>query len=176
MATKRRSTRSTSSRRSSGSGGSIARFLLPVAALGIGAYLLWPKTASAAVLPPPAPGPAPSPPNPLPPPPLPGGGGGGSVSIESVADAPLTGGTSRGRIVANDVVVRNGFNDTSPIVSRLPLNAGVAVMIGPPSPPTPNAPQGRLRVRTARGAEGYVAVQFLRIDAPPAPGTAGYYR
>ena len=170
MARTRRSTRTTSSR-SSRSGGSLARFLLPVAALGIGAYLLWPRTASAAVLPPPAPGPAPGPPNPLPPPPAPGGGG---ISIEPVADAPLTGGTSRGRITGSDVVVRNGFSDTSPVVSRLPLNAGVAVMIGPPAPPTPNAPQGRIRVRTARGAEGYVAAQFVRIDAQPSPGTAGY--
>ena len=171
MAT-RRSTRSTRTSRSSGRGGSLARFLLPVAALGIGAYLLWPRTASAAVLPPP--GTAPSPPNPLPPPPPPPSGGG--ISIEPVADAPLTGGTSRGRITGSDVVVRNGFSDTSPVVSRLPLNAGVAVMIGPPAPPTPNAPQGRIRVRTARGAEGYVAAQFVRIDAQPAPGTAGYFR
>ena len=167
MARTRRSTRSRSTSRSSrGSGGSLARFLLPAAALGIGAYLLWPRTASAAVLPPP--GPAPGPPNPLPPPPAPG------ISIEPVADAPLTGGTSRGRITGSDVVVRNGFSDTSPVVARLPLNAGVAVMIGPPAPPTPNAPQGRIRVRTARGAEGYVAAQFVRIDAQPSPGTAGW--
>ena len=167
MARTRRSTRSRSTSRSSrGSGGSLARFLLPAAALGIGAYLLWPKTASAAILPPPDP--APGPPNPLPPPPAPG------IGIEPVADAPLTGGTSRGRITRNDVVVRNGFSDTSPVLARLPLNAGVAVMIGPPAPPTPNAPQGRIRVRTARGAEGYVAAQFVRIDAQPSPGTAGW--
>ena len=170
MARTRRSTRSRSTSRSSrGSGGSLARFLLPAAALGIGAYLLWPKPASAAVLPPTPPGPAPGPPNPLPPPPAPG------IGIEPVADAPLTGGTSRGRIVnGTDIVVRNGFTDTSPIVSRLPQGAGVAVLIGPPAPPTANAPQGRIRVRTARGAEGYVAAQFVRIDAQPTPGTAGW--
>ena len=173
MARTRRSTRtrSTNIRRSSGSGGGIARFLLPAAALGIGAYLLWPKTAAAAVLPPP--GPAPGPPNPLPPPPLPPPPAG--TPIEAVADAPLTAGTSRGRITGSNVLVRNGFTDTSPIVSSLPLNAGVAVMIGPPSPPTPSAPQGRLRVRTARGAEGYVAAQYVRIDAQPEPATAGYF-
>ena len=180
MATRRSTrTRSTRSSRSSGRGGSLARFLLPAAALGIGAYLLWPRTASAAVLPPPAPpGPAPGPPNPLPPPPAPGGGG---ITIEPLADAPLTGGTSRGRITGSDVVVRNGFSDTSPVVSRLPLNAGVAVMIGPPAPPTPNAPQGRIRVRTARGAEGYVAIadasgkRLITVE-PGAPGTAGWAR
>lgn len=168
MATRRTTRRTTTTTRSSSGGGSgIARYLLPAAALGIGAYLFWPKTANAAL--PPSPGPIPPPsPNPLPPPPVPG-----ATPVEPVADAPLSEGLSRGRITGSNVLVRNGFADNSPIVSSLPLNAGVAVFIGPPAPPTPNAPQGRIRVRTARGAEGYVAAQYVHIE-PQQPGTAGW--
>ena len=155
MATARRSTR----RSGGGSSSGLARFLLPAAAIGIGAYLLWPKRAYAG---PPLPAPPPSP-TPLPPPPVPGGGGGG---VEPVADAPLSEGTSRGRITGANVVVRNGPGDNAAVVSTLPLNAGVAVMIAPQTPPTPNAPQGRVLVRTARGAQGYVAAQFVRVEAP----------
>lgn len=164
----RRTTRRTTSSVTRSSGGNnLARYLLPVAALGIGAYLLWPKTANAALPPSPAPGPAPGPPNALPPPPRPS-------NVEPVADAPLTPGTSRGRITGSDVLVRSSYTDNAPVLSSLPLNAGVAVLIGPPGPATPNAPKGRLKVRTARGVEGYVATQYVRIDEQPGPGTAGY--
>lgn len=179
MAT-RRTTRTTTTRSSKSGGMGVARFLLPAAALGIGAYLLWPKKANAAVLPP-SPGPIPPSPNPLPPPPVPG-----TTPVEAVADAPLGEGLSRGRITGSNVLVRNGFADNSPILSSLPLGAGVAVMIGPPAPPTANAPQGRLQVRTAGGKQGYVAAQYVRIEQPGvasaamaaqgsgAPGTAGW--
>ena len=157
MATARRSTS-----RSGGSTSGLARFLLPAAAIGIGAYLLWPKRANA------APSPLPNP-NPIQPPPpqIPSGS-----AVEPVADAPLGEGTSRGRITGSNVLVRNGPNDNSPVVSTLPRNAGVAVMIAPLTPPTPNAPQGRVLVRTARGAQGYVAAEYVRVDAPSAPVSA----
>ena len=168
MARTRRSTRTTSTSRSSRSGGGLARFLLPAAALGIGAYLLWPKRADAAVLPPPEPAPSPFP---LPPPPVPSS----AVTIEPVADAPLVEGTSRGRIVGGtDITVRNGPADNATIVSRLPQGAGVAIMIAPLAPPTPLAPQGRLLVRTARGKEGYVAAQYILADDARPARTAGW--
>ena len=68
MASRRRTRTTRTTRTTSNGGGGIARYLLPAAALGIAAYLLWPKRANAA---PPQVAPLPGPLNPLPLPPRP---------------------------------------------------------------------------------------------------------
>ena len=92
--------------------------------------------------------------------------------VEPVADAPLPPGARLARLTAY-TNVRSAPNETTPIVSLLPTGAGVAIIhAGPPSPPTPAAPQGWWLVRTSRGINGYVAAQFLQF-IPTALQAAG---
>ena len=177
MATRRtRSTRSTRTSTSRSSGGGLARFLLPAAALGIGAYLLWPRTAAAAVLPPP--GPAPGPPNPLPPPPA-----GRKTRPDAQFFTPEFG---EGRALTA-LKVRTAPATTSPEIPRAALQAGDAVVIWQKGIApgdnqggtwweivTPSGDRGFARGVDAAGTTNFTTVRET-TRRPPGVATAGYF-
>ena len=180
MATRRtRSTRSTRTSTSRSSGGGLARFLLPAAALGIGAYLLWPKTAEArpqiAPLPP---GPAPGPPNPLPPPPA-----GRKTRPDAQFFTPEFG---EGRALTA-MKVRTAPATTSPEIPRAALQAGDTVVIWQKGIApgdnqggmwweivTPSGDRGFARGVDAAGTTNFTTVRETTRRPPGTPGTAGF--
>lgn len=163
MARARTRTTTRTSRTRTSKGG-LAKYLLPAAALGVGAYLLWPKKALAAgPVTPQIPPPAPTPPTPSGP------------ALEPVAAAALPPGATPARVTASSLFVRETPADNGRAVSRVPQGATLAIIeAGPPSPPTPAAPRGWQKIRTPRGIDGYVSVEYIEIGQPVA--TAGYYR
>lgn len=138
-------TRTTAAR---GGGGGLAKYILPAAAVGVVAYLLWPKTAKAATAPTPTPpDPNPTPPNPTPFPP--------GATLGKIAVAGFPGMNVRSRpSPAGDLrtSLPNGtvFQMTDPLSVQ-----GYADYI-PEEGLTPSPNNRWAAIRTANGVTGYL--------------------
>lgn len=182
-------TRTTAAR---GGGGGLAKYILPAAAVGVVAYLLWPKTAKAATstgpTPPTPPDVRPPPPPPPPPPPQPFPPG---ATLGKIAVAGFPGMNVRSRPSPSGALVTslpNGtvFQMTDPLSVQ-----GYADYI-PEEGLTPSPNNRWAAIRTANGVTGYLRaigpagemnIQLVRAgdiasqmpmgEAPPPP--AGGY-